>query len=166
MRASLLLLDSYHLDELCFSMNEKYVYDDDQAKEPILTAEDLSIEAEPWRHPEEPLKWFFRLSVRLNNKNAKFPYDFSIKLTGFFNVKKECPPDFAEQLALVNAPAILYASARELLAMVSGRSIFVSVILPSITFFDPPKPKSEEPKRQKALPGKSPSKARKTALKK
>lgn len=165
MRPSLLLLDSYFLDELNFSVDEKFVYD--SAKEPTLAAEDLIIEVDQWRHPEQPLKWYFRLSVRLDDKPGKFPYRFSVRVSGFFDVKEECPQGFVEQLALVNAPAMLYASAREVLAMVSGRSAYLSIILPSITFYDPPKRQAnEEPKSAKALPGKTPSKARKTALKK
>jgi len=166
MRASNLLLDSYYIDELSFSLDDNYVYDPE--KEPTLSASDLSVDVDPWRHPAEPLKWYFRLAVRLDDKEGKFPYRFSVRLTGFFDVQADCPPDLAEPLALVNAPAILYASARELLALVTGRSRYLSVILPSVTFFEPdPKSKRVQAARpKKALSGKVPGKAKKVTPKK
>ncbi len=136
MKASQLRLDSYHLDELRFSLDDKYEYPELEG-EPEITPEDLEVEVEPFRHPENPLQWYFRLAVRLDDKEGKFPYIFSIRLTGFFEVAKDCKPEMVEPLAFINAPSILYASAREILASVSGRSRFLSVFLPSLRFFAP-----------------------------
>src|SRR5947209_244948 len=135
MKASQLRLDSYHLDELRFSLDDKYEYAADS--EPIITAEDLEVEVQPFRLPDNPLQWFFRLRVRLDDKEGKFPYVFSIRLTGFFEVAEDCKPEMIEPLALINAPSILYASAREILAATSARSRFLSVFLPSVRFFAP-----------------------------
>lgn len=150
MRASQLLLDRYWVDELCFSYNEKYRFE--SQNEPVLLPEDLEVTVEPARNPDDPLQWYFKLSVRLDDKAQKFPYRFSVKLTGFFAVHKDCPPGDAEQLALVNSPSILYASAREVLAMATGRGRMLSMILPSITFYEPPKKeaKAKEAPKQKA----------------
>jgi len=166
MRGSNLLLNSYYVDELSFSLDDNFVYDPEN--EPVLSASDLSVDVEPWRHPEEPSHWFFKLRVWLDDKEGKFPYRFSVQLTGFFDIREGCPPDLIERLALVNAPSILYGSARELLATVSGRSRYLSVVLPSVTFFEPKTEGSSLPtgKTRKALPAKAPSKARKVSRKK
>ncbi len=161
MRASQLRLDSYWVDELCFSLNEEYVYD--SKNDPVLSPEDLDIEVEPFRNPDNPLQWYFKLAVRLDNKAEKFPYEFVIRLTGFFDVSQDCPPREIEQLALVNSPSILYASARELLAMVTGRSRYLSMILPSVRFFDPPKAKKLEDKETSASKEKKTTTAKKVA---
>jgi preprotein translocase subunit SecB len=152
MRASQLRLDRYWVDELCFSFNEAYQFEPDA--EPVLLPEDLEVVVEPRRNPDNPLEWYFELSVKLPNKAGRFPYTFSIKLTGFFEVQKDCPPSEIDQLALVNSPSILYASARELLAMTTGRGRMLSMVLPSITFYEAPKKdaKPAETKQQEINP--------------
>ncbi len=146
MQASQLLLDRYHIEELRFSLDDDYLFDESDT-ELILQAEDLDIEVLPFQHPDDPLKWFFKLEVSLNDKDGKFPYSFSIGVAGFFEVSKDCLPDMVEPLALINAPSILYAAAREILAIVTARSRFLSIFLPSVRFFGPPPKAAEEPKQ-------------------
>ena len=149
MQASQLRLDQYHLDELRFSLDDNYRYEGMDG-EPQLSAEDLEVEVQPFRNPQDPLQWFFTVGVRLDDKNGKFPYIFSIRLSGFFEVSKECLPDMIEPLALINAPSILYASAREIIATVTARSRYLSVYLPSLRFFGPP-PKAIDSAQQKQI---------------
>jgi preprotein translocase subunit SecB len=152
MRASQLLLDHYYLDELSFSLSDDYSFEAD-VTEPKLLPEDLSVKVETARNPEDLLQWMFKLSINLEKKENRFPYNFSIRLTGFFDVSKDCPSALVDRLALVNGPSILYAAARELLAVVTGRSRFLTIFLPSVSFYEPPKdtkaeielPKSSEP---------------------
>jgi len=137
MRPSQLLLDHYYLDELSFSLGDEYNFEAG-VDEPKLLPEDLDVKVQSARNPEDPLQWMFKLSVDLEDKENKFPYDFSIRLTGFFDVSKDCPEGLVDRLALVNAPSILYASARELLAVVTGRSRSLTIFLPSVSFYEPP----------------------------
>jgi preprotein translocase subunit SecB len=136
MQASQLRLDDYHLDELRFSLGDNYEFKGTD-EERQISAEDLDVEVSPFRNPENPLQWYFRLAVRLDDKEGKFPYSFLIRLTGYFEVTEDCTADMIEPLALINAPSILYASAREILASVSGRSRYLTVLLPSLRFFGP-----------------------------
>lgn len=136
MKPSQLRLDEYYIDELRFSLDNKYE-NKGLDSDPRLKAEDLDVEVEPFRHPDNPLQWYFRLAVRLEDKEGRFPYKFLIRLTGFFEVTDDCKAEMIEPLALINAPSILYASAREILAGVSARSRFFSVFLPSLRFFAP-----------------------------
>lgn len=138
MLPSQLLLDHYYLEELSFSLSDDYNYESG-TDDPKLLPEDLDVKVESFRHPENPLQWMFKLRVRLENKESKLPYSFSISLSGFFDISEDCPQDMIERLALVNAPSILYASARELLAVVTARSRFLTIFLPSVSFFEPPK---------------------------
>lgn len=150
MQASQLLLDQYYLEELRFSLDEKYVFEE---KDVALLAEDLDVKVEALRHPTDPLQWFFKLGVVLNDKTSKFPYDFALRLAGFFEVSKDCKPDMIEQLVMINAPSILYAAARELLAIISARSRYLSIFLPSIRFFGPPPKAIEAPGQYKQKAG-------------
>lgn len=155
MRASQLLLDHYYLDELSFTVSDDYNFEPG-VDEPQLLPKDLDVKVESARNPEDPLQWMFKLGVDLENKESRFPYNFSIKLTGFFDVSKDCSETLADRLAVINAPSILYASARELLAVVSGRSRFLTIFLPSVSFFEPPEAKAEvSPADTKADPVKA-----------
>lgn len=146
MQASQLLLDRYHIEEFRFSLDDGYIFDESVA-EPILRAEDLDVEVRPFQHPDDPLKWFFKLSVSLNDKESNFPYSFSIGLAGFFDVSEDCLPDMVEPLAMINGPSILFAAAREILALVTARSRYLSIFLPSVRFFASPPKSSEDTKR-------------------
>lgn len=147
MQASQLRLDHYYLEDLHFSLDDRYGFDGEMEKDPVLLAEDLDVKLEAFRHPTDPLQWFFKLSVALDDKTSKFPFDFNIRLAGFFDVSEDCKPDMVEQLAMINAPSILYASARELLAIMTARSRYLSIFLPSIRFFGPSPKAIEAPKQ-------------------
>lgn len=166
MQASQLRLDQYHLEELRFSLDNDYQFEKIEDETP-LTAEDLDVDVQPFRHPDYPLQWFFKLEVRLENK-SKFPYSFSIRLAGFFEVSEDCPSDMVEPLAMINAPSILYAAAREILALTTARSRYLSIFLPSLRFFGP-SAKSTEITRKKEIASGSKTrkgKSRKVAAKK
>ena len=139
MRPSSLLLDSYYVEELCFSVDPKYKFDpSSEEEEPKIQPDDIEVNVEPFHHPGDPLKWYFKLWVKLDDKEGKFPYVFSIRLSGFFEVSKSYSGASADQFAQVNAPSILYSAARELLAVATGRARHLSVILPLVTFYEPP----------------------------
>jgi len=134
MQASNLLLDHYYLDVLHFALNE---HDGGVLTGDVdipLTAEDVNTTVEIGQNPDDELEFFFRLTIRLDDKDSKFPYDFRIRLSGFFKVSPDCAPEMREPLATVNGPSVLYGAAREMLAMVSARSRVVSVFLPPIRF--------------------------------
>src|SRR6266542_2644055 len=121
MQASQLQLDHYYLEELRFSLNESFAVEALENEVPLL-AEDLEVTVEAGRNPEDQLQWFFKLQIRLDDDKSKFPYDFTIRMGGLFDVSKDCPPEMIEQLATINAPSILYGAARELLAIATARS--------------------------------------------
>lgn len=148
MRPSFLQLEMYHVEELSFSVQPKYEYDPE--KEINVLPDDIRVKVEPHQHVENPHKWYFQLQIKSDDKIGKLPYIFSIKLDGFFAVSEECPPDLVKQLALTNSPSLLYSAARELLATVTGRGRHLSIVLPSVTFFEPPKTKATRTAAAKA----------------
>ncbi len=143
MQASKLQLDHYYLEELRFSLNENFGIEALENEVP-LRAEDLEVTVEAGRNPDDHLQWFFKLEVRLDDVETKFPYDFTIRLGGLFDVSKDCPSNMVEDLATINAPSILYGAARELLAMTTARSRIISVFLPPVRFYGMRKEKAIE----------------------
>ncbi|HEV7683113.1 MAG TPA: protein-export chaperone SecB [Pyrinomonadaceae bacterium] len=136
MRPSQLQLDHYYFDELSFALSDDYTFHPD-VEEPKLLPEDLDVRVESGRHADDPLQWMFKVIIRLDNKKNKFPYVFSIKVIGFFEVRKDYPAELVERLASVNGPSILYAAARELLAVVTGRTRLFNIFLPTVSFYEP-----------------------------
>lgn len=149
MQASQLQLEHYYLDELHFALTEKYGPETIDSEVP-LRSEDVNVKVEAGQNPDNELEWIFRLNITLDDKESKFPYEFIIRLTGFFNVSEDCEPKMREQLATINGPSILFSAAREILATVSARSRFVSIFLPPVRFFGmtkkEPEPESAGPK--------------------
>jgi preprotein translocase subunit SecB len=164
MRPSYLRLEFYYVEELSFSVQPKYEFD--SKKQTDILINDLRVKVEPHRHFENPSKWYFELQIKSDDKVGKLPYIFSIKMDGFFAVSEECPPDLVDQLALTNAPAILYSAARELLAIVTGRGQYLSIDLPSVTFLEPPKIKATRTAATKAKSVRTSKKAPKKAASK
>lgn len=149
MRASNLQLDHYYLEELHFALSERY--GTETMEEVPLKAQDVDVTVEAGQNPDNELEWLFRLKIALNDADAKFPYEFSMRLLGYFMVDEDCKPEMREQLATINGPSILYGAAREILAIASARSRYVSIFLPPVRFFGMTKepPPSDD---QKALP--------------
>jgi len=157
MRPSQLQLDHYYFDELSFALSEDYTFHPD-VEEPKLLPEDLDVRVETARHADDPLQWMFKVIIRLDDKKNKFPYVFSIRVIGYFDVGKDYPAEMVEGLASTNGPSILYAAARELLAVVTGRTRLFNIFLPTVSFYEPAKvPKTgviaPTEKAPKELPG-------------
>lgn len=148
MQASQLRLDHYYLEELQFSLDEDYLFEEN---EPVPMAEDLDVTVESSQNPDDLLQWYFKLRIQLADKDSKFPYTFSIRMMGLFEVSKDCPTGLIDQLAQINGPSILYAAARELLAITTARSRCFSILLPSVRFFAPsPQQKAIEAPAEKS----------------
>jgi len=156
MRPSQLQLDHYYFDELSFALSDDYIFEPG-VEEPRLLPEDLDVRVETARRADDPLQWMFKLMIRLDNKENKFPYIFSIRVTGFFDVRKDYPAELVERLASVNGPSILYAAARELFAVVTGRTRMLNIFLPTVSFYEHPEAAKADaiaptPRARKELP--------------
>ncbi len=67
-----------------------------------------------------------------------YPYTFQLTYVGFYKVVKQYPSDRIEQMVKTNAPALLYSAAREAIVYLTGRGRSPAILLPSITFLQPP----------------------------
>ena len=143
-RASPLQLDRYFLKSLHFELKPGF----DKGRIPIgefalpnLEIGVLSAE----QHPNDPMQWRFEVKLELpDSADSKFPYTVETILVGEFTVADErWTVEQAERLALVNGPALLYSSAREIVASITGRSPYPKLLIPSVTFFQP---ETDQPK--------------------
>lgn len=109
---------------------------------------DLDISAETQNRNDDPRLWRSELAVRSKEeKDGIYPYTFELIYVGFFRVINEFPAERVEQMVRANAPALLYSAAREALMYLTGRGRLPAVLLPSITFIEPPRDFSQPVKR-------------------
>ena len=64
---------------------------------------------------------------------AGFPYSFFLQMVGFFD-GQQLPEATRHKLVVVNGASMLYSAARDMLVGLSLRSVFCTVLLPSVSF--------------------------------
>jgi preprotein translocase subunit SecB len=130
-----LQLDSYFLKSMHFELKSGF----DRVSTGDMVPPDLEIGVvSVERNPENPAQWRFEVSLELPDEpDNKFPYTVATTLVGVFTVNEHYPEEHAERLARVNGPAVLYSSAREIVASITGRSPYPKLLIPSVTFIQP-----------------------------
>jgi preprotein translocase subunit SecB len=125
----------------------------------IYDALDVDISAETQNRNNDPRLWRSQLVVRSKEeKDRIYPYTFELVYVGFFRVIEEFPAERVEQMVRANAPALLYSAARETLMYLTGRGRLPAVLLPSITFIEPPRDLPHQAKRPSSSRAKKMSK--------
>jgi preprotein translocase subunit SecB len=150
MQNSPLQLEDYFLKSLRFALVSPIT----EIPDPGAKYDPLSIEIDAKTEKLEggPSRWRCQVSVTSKDEEAKnFPYSFEMVYVGFFGVVPEFPAERLEQMVRTNAPALLYSAAREALMYLTGRGRLPAILLPSITFLEPPSKSRHQPtkKRQK-----------------
>jgi preprotein translocase subunit SecB len=151
MQISPLQLEGYFLKEVSFKLNEAI----DEKPSELKHSEDLGVgvSISVTELDKEERRYRCELILDLKPKKDKdSAYNFHLVLVGFFNVSKNYPEDSVELLAKTNCPAILYSTAREMLVTVVRRSPFIPVLIPSVTFLETDKNKTESNKADSSAP--------------
>ena len=176
MKPSPLHLEGYFLKDLAVEINPKfnkkadvsawigfhYQLDSSFQPDPVTfgTAGSIAVKK------DDPLSRYYELTLTSDKSpRKKFPYYFRITVAGYFKICKGYPEERAELLFHANAPAMLYAAAREILATVTGRGPFPAIILPAVSFLDDAEKLAADAARElnstkqvRKLPGKKASK--------
>ncbi|HEX8376722.1 MAG TPA: protein-export chaperone SecB [Pedobacter sp.] len=155
MQSSPLQLEDYYLKKLEFSLLN------DLAEKPVKgeTYEPVEFSVSYDSKPIEANKrrWRCELTVEfLEKAQEKVPYNFQVTLVGFFGISEKWPEERIDDLAKVNCPAVLYSAIREILVTITGRNLFPTLVLPSVTFigeaFDKKTEKEKPVKKSKSAP--------------
>lgn len=108
-----------------------------------LDAYSVLVQIEGGQHKRDPSRFRVVLRIASDEKDEdRPPYDFDLTLVGYFRSQVK-PTPAIEPYLLRNAAMILYSSARELLASVTGRGPFPALVLPTLTFDPDLKPPSK-----------------------
>ena len=164
MQISPLQLKGYFLKELAFSLSDEL---QSMPKEPAqYDLLGIKVDADCSSQDDDPYEWRCELRVESEDEDStkKLPYRFRVVFVGFFHVFEEFPADRVELMARTNAPALLYSAAREALIPLTSRGPYPAIVLPSVTFLEPPpsSPSSttKVPTNGKKAAAKVPSKGR------
>jgi preprotein translocase subunit SecB len=133
MKLSKLQLKTYDFIRVYVEANEKFSHKGTLTK----AAEQPIVEAKFTRLNEPDYEWMVSLTVSNDGKflNAT-PYKFNIAIRGFFTVDESVPADNLSRFIAANAPAMLYAPVREMLANIAARGPIQGRFLPAVTFAD------------------------------
>lgn len=187
MKRSHLTIEGYYVKALSFAVTPKhedrpnymawtgYHFQPESTYQPDPFTFDVYAEISQNKH--EPNRWMYEIEIKspLNkNKKRNIPYTFDISLVGYFRIDGEHTQEHINLLIYVNAPAVLYSAAREILATATGRGPYPAIMLPSVTFIDALQESPVEsakrilPTEEKRIIAKRPAKkgARKRASKK
>lgn len=137
MQLSPLQLEDYLLKDLRFTLNSPLL----EVPDPSVKYDSVGIEvnAETEMRADDPLAWRCEVIIRTKDvSEGNYPYSFQLIYVGFFRVVKDFPADRIQQMVKVNGPALLYGAAREAIMYLTGRGRYPAVLLPSITFLEPP----------------------------
>ncbi len=91
------------------------------------------ISVEVGQHLKDASRFMVVLRVESDEEENISPYLFDVTLVGYFRSQVEMP-DTLQPYLTTNAAMILYSSARELLASITGRGPFPALVLPTLRF--------------------------------
>lgn len=165
MGQSPLKIESYYLKKLNYQLKRDF-----ESGVPDGTPEKvepkIQVNVQTGHREEDKNDWRVEIDVHGGDEGG-FPYTFDISFVGFFRVNARFPEDKRELLISVNGPSILFAAARELVSIVTGRSPYPPILLPSISFVPEKKPEKSPKRPPKSAAKKSITKSpKKKALKK
>ena len=137
MRLAPLQLENYFIKSLRFDLRAGF--DTRESLDDDVTLPKFDVTANIIQDIDDPRHCRCELHVALtDDPNDKFPYTFAITLIGMFRANKKYPDDGVGLLLKVNAPSIMYSAAREIALSISGRGNYPPVLLPSVSFANPP----------------------------
>jgi len=106
-----------------------------------LTTDDLTVTTKCVCTDKAARRWHVQLTIRQAvgpDKNA--PYNFRLVLLGEFEVVSGFPKEHERRLVETNACSILMGSAREVLRTAMSSGPYKPLLLPTWSFYQPPKP--------------------------
>lgn len=143
-------LEHYFVEEVSFNLQSENLESDERL--PILEGEDLEIEVALGEGKDDRSKRFCQLTVNLSERAAKtFPYNFRIQMLGFFNLDSTVSEPESEILMTNGAPSLLYTAAREYFLLITGRTRFHPLMLPTIFFAPNAESEKENESKKKRI---------------
>jgi preprotein translocase subunit SecB len=127
MNTAPLQLKHYFIEHFQITAHKEF----NRNKTPKMISDKLKSDVKFLANSKNSKLWQVRLNILFKPDDIdNFPYDFNLSLVGFFEVDDPKRKD----IVYINAPAMLYSAAREIIVTITGRGPWGSVILPSVNF--------------------------------
>jgi preprotein translocase subunit SecB len=135
MKAAPVQLTNYFVSELQFVANRSYNRDSPTT----VTAEDLQVALQPSQKEDNKREWQITLRIALNaSPESNSPYSFLIEMIGFVTVAESVAEHKIERFARINGTSLIFGAAREIIKAATSRGPFQALLLPTVTFWEPP----------------------------
>ena len=87
----------------------------------------------------EPRRWQVTLEIKHQPADtANFPYSYRVVLVGFFRAEASVAPGNEERTIRIHGASVLYGMGREIVRALTGRGPHRPVLVPTVSFYDPP----------------------------
>jgi preprotein translocase subunit SecB len=144
MKASSIQLTNYFVSELQVAANRNYNPDSPTN----ISAEDMQVVLQASPKEGNNREWQIILRVTLNvSTESNSPYSFLVEMIGFITVAQSVAENKIERFAKINGTSLIFAAAREIIKAVTSRGPHKALLLPTVTFWEPPQetaqPKSD-----------------------
>jgi preprotein translocase subunit SecB len=153
MRAAQISLTNYFVSELQFKANQAF----DPEKSTLIGIDDLKVTDDVKPKTESRRNWQITLRIAVGeNCDRNFLCSFVIEIVGSIDVDQSVKDENIERLVYINGKALLFSAAREILRAVTSRGPSRSVLLPTVTFWEPKAEPINMPPATSAESGKKP----------
>jgi preprotein translocase subunit SecB len=100
----------------------------------------ISLDPVIWfqNNPQNANEWLLSLRVIVKSTDTQKPfiYEADVGIQGVVEVQDGFPTEKREQLAVVNGLSLLYSAVREVLLMMTARSVHGTTCLPTLSFIE------------------------------
>jgi preprotein translocase subunit SecB len=137
MKTAPVTLLEYFVSDLSFTANREYAMD----KPLEYRAGDFGATPSVLRSPTaiEQRRWQVSLEIKhVPPAGCNFPYAYRVVLTGFFRAEPDVAPENEERMVRIQGASVLYGMGREIVRAMTGRGPHRPVLLPTVSFYDPP----------------------------
>lgn len=129
------------IDYFVHSLEVKASADFNKSEHPDLDSDTLELSAriEKFSQSDEN-HYYIDLSIEqklIENKNI--PYSYRLQMVGFVDVHPEYPKDKILRAVEINGSSMLFGAAREIIRAATSRGPHGPVLIPSTSFYNPPK---------------------------
>lgn len=134
MRAAQISLTNYFVSELRFKANQTF----DPEKPSVIAVDDLKVTDEAIPKTESRRAWQITMRISLEDDSARnFLCSFNIEIIGWVEVDQSVTEENIERFVRINGNALVFSAAREIVRAVTSRGPTRSVLLPTVTFWEP-----------------------------
>jgi preprotein translocase subunit SecB len=134
MRAAQISLTNYFVSELQFQSNRTF-----DPQNPLeIKLEDLDVTKDAKQSAEDRRKWEVTLQVKLVERPVRnLPCHVALEIRGLVEVDQSVKDENIERFVGINGASLVFSAAREIVRAITSRGPNGSILLPTVTFWQP-----------------------------